>query len=461
MSAAVFVHNLGCRANQSDGAAIEQELARCGMRRADSWQEAGVLVLNTCTVTAEADAEAQRLIRRWHRERPASRILVTGCYAQRAPKEIAALPGVGWVVGNGRKAEIAALLSQGREHPTRERRPDFLPLASLLPQRAPEPPQVITGEIGADTPIFTAPIPTGADRTRPVVKVQDGCNNRCSFCVIPRVRGVSRSLPLGTVLGEIRALCAQGIHEVVLSGINLGTWGRDLDTRLRLPDLLRAILEQTDLRRLRLSSVEPMDWTPALIALLGEPRLARHAHLPLQSGSDAVLRRMHRRYRPWHYAEVVQRLRAASPDAALGADVMVGFPGETEAEFAASHDFIAGLPLTYLHVFTYSPRPGTRSAQKTADGAWSEVPAGATRARHRALAALSRAKHQAFARSQLGRRLEVLTLQGADADATPALSDNYLRVQIAGAWPPNRLLQVEVGGEREGVLQGTVVKAGC
>ena len=205
--------------------------------------------------------------------------------------------------------------------------------------------------------------------TRPNLKVQDGCGNRCSFCIIPTTRGSSRSVPQGTILDRVRGFVEAGGKELVLSGINLGRWGRDFARPSRLEELVGAILDQTALPRLRISSVEPMDWSAELLALYRQygradaaptgPRLARHAHLPLQSGSDAILRAMHRRYRPWHYAEKLAAIREAMPDAAIGADVMVGFPGETDTLFEESYRFIAQQPFTYLHLFPFSARPGT------------------------------------------------------------------------------------------------------
>src|SRR5581483_7667738 len=245
--------------------------------------------------------------------------------------------------------------------------------------------------------LLAAPVFDSAnERTRPNLKVQDGCNNRCSFCIIPSLRGRSRSLSSDEVVRQIGQLVDSRYREVVISGINLGRWGRDLpvwvghscsataqpvwvghscptnsdnawDDGLTRPpqfeDLIRAILDHTSLEKLRISSVEPMDWTDSLIQLMaGSPRIAKHAHVPMQSGSDAVLRRMHRKYRPWHYREKIEKIRSAMPTAAIGADVMVGFPGETEAEFEETHRMVKDLPFTYLHVFTFSARPGTPAA---------------------------------------------------------------------------------------------------
>src|SRR5438067_768393 len=346
--------NFGCRAEQADGAAIERALEARGLARSGAC-DASVVVLNTCTVTAAADADARAAIRRIHRQNPDCKILVTGCYAQRAPQEIAALEGVSWVVGNSHKHQIADLVV-----PKGDR--DFLRVEESSPRSAHFP--ILVGDIFAHTELLAAPVfNAGAERTRPNLKVQDGCNNRCSFCVIPSVRGRSRSLPKHEVLREVHALVALGYREVVISGINLGRWGRDLQPQQHFADLVRSIVEQTGLEKLRISSVEPMDWSDELIELVAKhARIARHAHAPLQSGSDFILRAMHRRYRPWHYAERIAKIRAASAEAAIGADVMVGFPGETEELFEASREFIASAPFTYLHVFTFSARPGTPAA---------------------------------------------------------------------------------------------------
>ena len=250
-------------------------------------------------------------------------------------------------------------------------------------------------------------------------------------------------------LAAVRGFAKGGGKELVLSGINLGRWGRDLTPAQRFEDVVAAILELTSLPRLRISSVEPMDWTPELVALFREygcdqgdgPRLARHAHLPLQSGSDAILRAMHRRYRPWHYAEKIAVVHAAAPQAAIGADVMVGFPGETDALFQESYDFIAGLPFTYLHLFPFSARPGTPGwelhRQKPVHDA-------AVKERMRALRSLIAEKNASFRRSFVGAELSAVTLAGDDASSTDALTDNFLKLEIAGKIPSNRLLRVRI-----------------
>lgn len=424
------MQNFGCRATQADGAAIEQQLAHKGLYRADSFAQADVVILNTCTVTAAADQDARAAIRRIHRENPQARILVTGCYAQRAPQELASLPGVTWVVGNSHKHQVAEFATSG----------DFISLEQVALST---PAFTVVSDIFAHTELIAAPVFTTngpGSRTRPNLKVQDGCNNRCSFCIIPSVRGQSRSLPLERATMEAQALALAGFQEIVLSGINLGHWGRDFAPQQRFEQLLRALLEHTDVARIRISSVEPMDWSDELIDLVaGSPRIAKHAHVPLQSGSDRVLRKMYRRYRPWHYSEKIRKIREAMPNAAIGADVMVGFPGESDELFAESHSFIEHLPFTYLHVFTYSSRPGTPSAAMPG-----QVPVATARERNRLLRELGEQKNLEFRRSFVGRTLDAITLQAGNEYSTEALSDNYLKVQVGGRHPSNRWIKVKI-----------------
>jgi threonylcarbamoyladenosine tRNA methylthiotransferase MtaB len=472
-----YIENFGCRATQADGAALERQFLERGLQRAATSQEAEIVVLNTCTVTDGADKDARASIRRLQRVNPDCRILVTGCYAQRAPEELAALPGVTWVVGNSHKhraAEIATLSAvvpaSSVPSPSRS---GFVPLQQLSGE-----PSVVVGDIFAHTELLAAPVFEAAnERTRPNLKVQDGCDNRCSFCVIPYVRGKSRSLPMERVIQEVRTLVEAGYREVVISGINLGRWGRDLkevdgrwslvvgelDRRpessrerpttndRRLVDLIRQILDQTSLEKLRISSVEPMDWSDELIELVASSsRIAKHAHVPMQSGSDAVLRRMHRKYRPWHYREKILKIRAAMPTAAIGADVMVGFPGETEAEFEETRRMIEELPFTYMHVFTYSARPGTPAAAESR-----QVPVAIARERNRILRELASKKKAAFMQSLVGTAVEAITLQSGGGGFTEALTDNYLKVKISGRHEANQWMKLRVEGVPGEMLAGS------
>lgn len=455
-----FIEQFGCRATQADAAAIERQLRDRGYLSAREARGADVVVVNTCTVTASADAQARNAIGAIHRGNPAARILVTGCYAQRAPEELSALSGVTWVVGNSHKAEIPALLEAVR---TTSAAPDFFPLQSLASDAmslARGPAKILTGNIFEQTEIFAAPIQGGeAGRTRPILKIQDGCDSRCAYCVIPYVRGRSRSLAPERVIAEVAALVSRGAREIVLSGINLGTYGRDLSPRVALGDLLRRILGETSLERLRLSSIEPQDVTADLVGLFASsPRLARHFHVPLQSGSDRILAAMHRWYRAGHYARRVGLVREALPDAAIGADLIAGFPGETDEDHAATLDFIARSPLTYLHVFSFSARPGTPAAHLG-----SQVSTGVIARRARELRALGESKKAAFREAQAGRRMRVLTLNRGGEDAagpwTGGISGNYLDVRIAGRRPANQWLDAEISRGAGGHLTGRVPSA--
>jgi len=549
--ASFYVENFGCRATQSDGAALDRQFAARGLDRADSPNDAQIVVLNTCTVTAAADQDARAAIRRIHRDNPGCRIVITGCYAQRAPEEIAALPGVAAVIGNSHKHQLADLalepsaanqdLVSGEafspadkvrvERATSEaedavaastagkadnipaltgcfshklsvpgldddRSAGFVPLQSLAQGSTindgilwtdhPRPTTIHVSDIFAHTELLAAPVfDASNERTRPNLKVQDGCDNRCSFCVIPYVRGHSRSLRLTSVITEVQRLVEAGYREIVISGINLGRWGRDLTLVSRrlsvlddglvhnksrvsdrpvpraesLEDLIQAILDQTNVEKLRISSVEPMDWTDELIGLVaGSPRIAKHAHVPMQSGSDRVLRAMHRKYRPWHYREKIAKIRAAMPTAAIGADVMVGFPGETDADFEVTRRFIEELPFTYLHVFTYSARPGTPAASLP-----NQIPVRLARERNRILRELASEKKLAFMKSFAGKTIQAITLNVFSGEYTEALTDNYLKLRIRGKLPANHWIEAivheVVGGALVGNCAGPLAQA--
>lgn len=511
--ASFYVENFGCRATQADGASLERQFEERGLERAPAPGQAEIVVLNTCTVTASADQDARAAIRRIHRQNPGCQIVVTGCYAQRAPEELAALPGVSQVVGNSHKHVLAEIADVGPRTSDLRPRPslqssDFVPLELIGTSRGLTSEvrcPVFVSDIFAHTELLAAPVFDAAnERTRPNLKVQDGCDNRCSFCVIPYVRGQSRSLKLADVLREVNTLLEAGYREVVISGINLGRWGRDLPAAMwgrvsdpsmggvsrpmRFEDLIRAILAETALEKLRISSVEPMDWSDDLIRLVAEsPRIAKHAHVPMQSASDRVLRLMHRKYRPWHYREKILKIRDAMPTAAIGADVMVGFPGETDADFEATRRAVDDLPFTYLHVFTYSPRPGTRAATIP-----NQVPVRVARERNRILRDLAAEKKLAFMRSFIGTTIEAITLgtcgtgapapvsgnrqktvipsAGRDAFTrrgpvegpcvssdvfTEALTDNYLKLRLEGQHERNRWLSAQVEKVEGGELMGS------
>jgi len=502
MPATFYIEQFGCRATQADAAAIERQLLDRGCTPVRDAASAQFVVVNTCTVTAAADSQARDAIRKIHASNPAAQIVATGCYAQRAPEDLATLAGVSWVVGNSHKPQIAQLIARPPSAPASNPPRDFVPITAIAPRTsaspvgaqhaapqlgtmsaieisaprhslvvpqhaAPAQAQILTSDIFVHSHFLSAPVLGGeSEHTRPTLKIQDGCNLRCSYCVIPFVRGKSRSLPPDEVIAEIRCLTVEQalvftrspegpVHslaspqpfrarEIVLSGINLGTYGRDLSPRAEFLRLLRRILNETQIERLRLSSIEPQDVTQDLIDLFAETdRLADHFHMPLQSASDPILAAMHRWYRAAHYARRVELIRDRLPHAAIGADVIAGFPGETEADHAATLAFIERLPFTYLHVFSYSQRPSTQAATLP-----NQVPAHVIKRRARELRSLSESKSAAFRQSQIGRTLRVLTLRlnpptkhqedpHAAAQCTPALSSNYLRVQLPSACTPN------------------------
>src|SRR6266403_2149618 len=478
-----FIEQFGCRATQADGAALERQLLDRGCTAASTASAADIIVVNTCTVTASADVQARDAIRKFHAANPAVRLIVTGCYAQRAPEELAVLAGVSWVVGNSHKPQIPQLidsLSAAAPAETAKSANDFFPAAALVePARdfssaiaadsdstvpfssdstapfhsfvvaqlvTPHLGKILTGNIFEQDVLLSAPVLGGeGHHTRPTLKIQDGCDSRCSYCVIPFVRGKSRSLPPDTVTQEIRRLSDSGYREIVLSGINLGTYGRDLSPRVEFEDLI-----------LRISSIEPLDVTQDLVDLFaGTDRMAQHFHMPLQSASDRILAAMHRWYRAEHYARRVELIHDRLPHAAVGADVITGFPGETEDDHAATLAFIERLPFTYLHVFSFSKRPGTRAAVLS-----NEVPPAIIKRRARELRALSEAKSAAFRQSQFGRTLRVLTLRRDNSsevpadDTTPALSSNYLNVRLRGFFPANLWINFCGSGEVGNYLIG-------
>lgn len=472
-----YIEQFGCRATQADGAALERQLLDRGYLPGPK-ELAEIIVLNTCTVTAAADAQARDAIRKISAQNRSARVVVTGCYAQRAPEELAALPGVSWVVGNSHKPELPGIIdglvarSDHRVKRSESSGSGFVALDALQSASSAAdlrriPAQILAGDF-AKAPLLSAPVFGGeGNHTRPTLKIQDGCNARCSYCVIPFVRGKSRSLAPATVVDEIRRLTAGGVKEIVLSGINLGTYGKDLNPRTAFEDLLRRILDETSVERLRVSSIEPTDVTSDLIHFFAaNERMAQHFHMPLQSGSNRILAAMHRWYRAEHYARRVEWIHEQLPNAAIGADLIAGFPGETAEEHASTVLFIETLPFTYLHVFSFSKRPGT-AAERVAG----EVSSRIVKSRARQLRALGEKKSAAFRQMQVGRVLSVLTLRrGKDQDAvlepgahrheqssgensrqsagntdyTPALSSNYLRVQVTEEFSANQWLSVRV-----------------
>lgn len=396
MTKRVHLRTLGCRLNQSEIEAMARQFERQGHHVVDDPAEADWIVVNTCAVTADAVRGSRRLVRQLHKAGAEAEITVTGCYAQIAPGDIAILPGVARVVGNADKDV-------------------------LVPQ--------LTGQPLA--PFDEEPIARGApswvNRTRAFVKVQDGCDNACTFCVTTIARGAGRSRPIDDVAREVRALHQAGYQEMVLTGVHLGSYGHDRGEADGLAALVRALLADTDIPRLRLSSLEPWDLAPEFFDLWADPRLCPHLHLPLQSGCDATLRRMARRTSQAQFSALVREARARIPDVAITSDVIVGFPGETDAEFETSLRFIEAMDFAGLHVFRYSKRPGTAAARMRG-----HVPEDVKRDRSARLLELAAAAEGHFAARFTGRELPVLWEQVAGAQPDGFLNvgytHNYVRV---------------------------------
>jgi threonylcarbamoyladenosine tRNA methylthiotransferase MtaB len=432
----VAFETLGCKLNQYDTTEVQALLEAEGFRTVPFEGPAQVYVVNTCTVTARADRSDRQAIRRAISRNPEAVVVVTGCYAQTDPDAVAGIPGVDIVVGTRERHALPALLAEARKRAR---------------------PLVRVSDVFAPGPLPAIPLRRFAPGyTRAFVKVQDGCQHRCSFCIVPFARGDSRSQPVEVVVDQVEGLVGAGYAEVVLTGVDLGHYGWDLAPRTTLAALTRRLLDVRGLARLRLSSVLPAYFTEELIDLVvGERRICRHLHVPLQSGADRVLRAMRRPYTVAMYRALAERLAGAIPDLGLGADVITGFPGETDPDFEATEALIEALPFTYLHVFSYSDRRGTEAARRPTP----RVPPEAIRRRTGRLRRLGAAKNLAFRRAQVGREQRVLVLEHREAESGRllGLTDNYLEVAFPG---PDTLMrgfaQVRAtgpGGPRaEGVL---------
>jgi threonylcarbamoyladenosine tRNA methylthiotransferase MtaB len=405
----VAVSTLGCRLNQVESQEMMGLLERHGFRAVTGEEPAQVYVVNTCTVTSRADVSDRQVIRRIAREHPDAFVVVTGCYAQTDPHAVARIPGVDLVVGNQEKYRLPELL------------------ASLVDRRGAE---IRVGDIARARDVPVAPLARVSGRSRAFVKIQDGCQHRCAFCIVPAARGGSRSQDPKVVCEQIEALVAAGYREVTLTGVDIGHYGWDLVPRTTLAALVRRISDIPGLAWLRLSSVLPAYFTPELLdAVAGSPRVAPHLHLPLQSGSDRVLRAMRRPYNVGMYRSLVERLARAVPGLGLGTDVIVGHPGESEEDFAATVALVREMPFSYLHVFAYSDRKGTESSRLPA-----RVPAPLIRDRSRQLRELGRAKNLAFRRRMVGERHDVVVLSERDKDTgwLTGLTANYVETIFDG-----------------------------
>ncbi len=415
MARSIYFHSLGCRLNQAEVEGIARRFAAAGWTVVRDPVQADLCVVNTCAVTAQAERKTRHLLNALHRANPTARIAAIGCLATLEPQRLSAVDGVAWVVPNGEKDRVGEIVT-GQEVPA----PSFA----------------------------TAPLL----RTRAFVKVQDGCDNRCTYCVVWRLRGPARSRPLEEVVAEVQTLTQAGCQEAVLTGVNLGGYGRDLGLEGGLRRLVETILARTDLPRLRLSSLEPWDVSAPFFDLWAEPRLCRQIHLPLQSGCDATLRRMGRRITVERYARLVEAARAAIPGLALTTDVIVGFPGEDEAAHEESLAFIRRMGFARLHVFPFSPRPGTPAARMTG-----QVPLPVRRERARQMGVLGARLAQSFQQRFVGQEMMVLWERRQSGGLWRGLTDNYIRVVTRSTGDlSNSLVPTRLVSARESVLVGEV-----
>jgi threonylcarbamoyladenosine tRNA methylthiotransferase MtaB len=454
----------GCRANQADSFDLERELRARGAEEAGV-EAAELVVVNTCAVTATAEQAARQAIRRVARLNPAARIVATGCYATREPRQVASLP-VWRVVPN--EAKIGMALTGLKPCSTTTQSRSTIPgvgRESVGEQSALAPSHVaqdrttrgmVSGlsDVAQDfSPANDRPMPGPGTRSRTLhlLRVQTGCNERCTYCVVPATRGPSRSVPLARVVSEVRAAADAGFKETTITGVHLGCYGRDLAPSTSLADLLRCLCSQSTDVRFRLSAVEPMDFTDDVIdAVAGSDRFARHFHLPLQHASDRVLSAMARPYTLGQYGVIVGNLLDLFPDAAIGTDLIVGFPGETEADFEACATYLATSRLAYVHVFPFSPRPGTPAARLGGRPRGDEV-----RRRVGHLRAIAADLVRQFRARFVGSVRDGLTIE----DGTLVLTDNYLRVRIAPGFARNERVKVSIV-EDGGPMTGLVINRG-
>ena len=395
----VHLEMLGCRLNEAEIETWSRDFRDQGAQLVPRLDDADVVVLNTCAVTAEAGRKSRNWLKKAHKYHPETKLVATGCYATLAPEKLADQMGVDLVVPNDQKDELVSLITQNLQPAT-------------MPQRALEPDAV---------PLFKR------GRTRAFIKVQDGCRNRCSFCIVTVVRGNEKSRKIDSIVGEINALVDEGVQEAVLTGVHVGGYGADLG--LTLSDLIRAILEKTRLPRLRLASVEPWDLPDDFFSLWQNPRLMPHIHLPLQSGCDSVLKRMSRRCTTARYRELVTKARQIVPQMNITTDLIVGFPGETEEEWQTSFEFAREMQFQHMHIFSYSPREGTKAARLPG-----RVTGPVQKARNQELHRLGRVMKRAAFSRYLGSTVNVLLEKAQPIEGNKVLyfgyTPNYLRVEV-------------------------------
>lgn len=383
----IALDSVGCKLNQAELQLLARQFAGAGHTIVSPDENADIYILNTCTVTHVADRKSRHMLRMAHRHNPETKLIVTGCYAHRVPQELSEIEGVDLVLDNAQKPHLLKILEE-------------------------------SGVLSRPEVLQTQP-PFHEGRTRAFIKAQDGCNWSCAYCIIPLVRGREKSVPADEVVAEVRKRISDGCKETVLTGTELGAYNNN---GIDLKGLLERILAETDVTRLRLSSIQPQEVSAELIDLWLDPRLCRHFHISLQSGSDSVLRRMNRRYSIEQYQQAVTLIRSKLPEAAITTDIIVGFPGETEAEFKESHEFCRQMEFARIHVFPYSPRPGTLAARMSA-----QIKDNVKKQRSEKMLALAEESARNFRRRFLGKTMPVLWEKHSEG-VWSGLTDNYIKV---------------------------------
>lgn len=438
------VTTLGCKVNQADSEAISEQMSAAGFGQRNFDEAADIYIINTCTVTHMGDTSSRYAISQARRRHPGALLVVTGCYAEANPQAVSALPGVGLVVGNSGKASLVESIEEKWESEFRASAPaEQAPEATsrrVLPTLAldvlhvgsdtalagsdpdPVPDNKFPIAITSDTGTYAGPLVHS--RTRVQMKVQDGCDNRCTYCIVPYVRGESRSRSIGAIVEHVRRKVRAGFQEIVLTGIHLGDYHPADNERQDLGDLIATLLRETEIRRIRVSSLEPEDFRLEWLELWQNPRMCRHFHLPMQSGSDSILRRMARRYNTTRYREIIKTARRLIPGVAISTDIITGFPGESDEDFELTYQLASELHFAKAHVFRFSPRQGTPAARMKG-----QVRDEVKKARSERLLTLNEVDARSFRQQFLGETVEVL-IEGRKHGRWEGLTDNYLRVEL-------------------------------
>lgn len=419
----VSVLTLGCKVNQAESSAIEGGLEDSGHKIVDISEKPDVCIVNTCTVTSKSDYQSRQLIRR--AGRAGARIFVTGCYSELNRESVRAMEGVAEVVDNNNKTAIVSKLTDSG-----------IGSSLYFPAQ--------TSRCGSKP------------RSRLFIKIQDGCNYSCSYCAIQKARGLSRSVEPEIVVGHVKRAVESGYKEVVLTGIHLGAYGRDSGLKVKLSSLLATILKTTKICRIRLSSLGALEIDDGLIELFADQRICNHLHIPLQSGDDNILKAMNRPYNSQQFSFKIEEICKRVPNIAVGTDIIVGFPGEGEAEFQNTYKLLEVLPITYMHIFPFSPRPGTK-ALKMPDN----TPFPAKKERARAMEALNKRKKMEYMTKQIGKTLEVLVEEICNDGVCCGTSDNYLKISMPSkTCSRGTLVKACIEGFRKGQLVGIPIMSG-